>query len=168
MINVDELAQVIREVDGDHSFGSAALAEAILAKLPQFAARQPVGDQKPSAWLIHWAHHAGQPEATTSASRADAVSALTDPPRIEPLYSRPPAHAVDLARAIDIMWTWQEQLGGHVFDVRDVARTLTSPDMQAIGVDARACIDATDRNQAIVLAKREILRALTDGQAVQP
>lgn len=80
------------------------------------------------------------------------------------LYATPPAQSIDLGRALDIMWNWQEQLGGHVFDARDVVRTLTSSDMQAIGVDARACIDATDRNQAIVLAKREIVRALSSGQ----
>lgn len=79
-------------------------------------------------------------------------------------YAAPPAQGIDLGRALDIMWNWQEQLGGHVFDARDVARTLTSSDMQAIGVDARACIDATNRNQAIVLAKREIVRALSSDQ----
>lgn len=74
------------------------------------------------------------------------------------------AQGVDLGRALDIMWNWQEQLGGHVYDARDVARTLTSSDMQSIGVDAVACIDASNRNEAIVLAKREILRALIDGR----
>ncbi|HEY8331527.1 MAG TPA: hypothetical protein VIO83_09405 [Pseudomonas sp.] len=82
------------------------------------------------------------------------------PDRLDPAA----AQGIDLGRALDIMWNWQEQLGGHVFDARDVARTLTSSDMQAIGVDARACIDATNRNQAIVLAKREIVRALSSGQ----
>lgn len=75
---------------------------------------------------------------------------------------------IDLGRALEIMWNWQEQLGGHVFDARDVARTLTSSDMQAIAVDARVCIDATNRNQAIVLAKREIVRALIDGRHAAP
>lgn len=86
-----------------------------------------------------------------------------------PVYAAPPAQSIDLERALDIMWNWQEQLGGHVFDVRDVARTLTSSDMQAIGVDAKACADATDRNEAIVLAKREILRAfLASHRAAAP
>lgn len=38
---VDRLAQVIREVAGSHSLGAGALAEAILTKIPQLAARQP-------------------------------------------------------------------------------------------------------------------------------
>lgn len=44
MTNVDELAQIIRQVDGNHSLGASALAEAIIAKLPHLAARQPVGE----------------------------------------------------------------------------------------------------------------------------
>ena len=32
-LDVDELAQIIRTVDGDHSLGAGALAEAILARL---------------------------------------------------------------------------------------------------------------------------------------
>ncbi|GEM_PF-7022045 len=60
------------------------------------AVRQPVG-QEPRAWLIHWSHIPLEaPEATTSASRVDAVSALTDPPRIEPLYAAQPAQGIDL------------------------------------------------------------------------
>lgn len=48
MTTVDELAQIIRQVDGNHSLGAAALAEAIIAKLPHIAARQPVVE--PVAW----------------------------------------------------------------------------------------------------------------------
>jgi len=48
-VGVDDLAQVIRQVDGQHSLGAGALAEAILAKLSQLAARQPVGE--PVAWV---------------------------------------------------------------------------------------------------------------------
>lgn len=44
MTTVDELAQVIRQADGQHSLGAGALAEAILAKLPHLAARHPVGE----------------------------------------------------------------------------------------------------------------------------
>lgn len=43
MTTVDELAQIIRQVDGNHSIGAGALAEAIIEKLPHIAARQPVG-----------------------------------------------------------------------------------------------------------------------------
>ncbi|MCO7458446.1 hypothetical protein [Stenotrophomonas maltophilia] len=43
-ITVDDLSQVIRQVDGNHTLGAGSLAEAILAKLPHLAARQPVGE----------------------------------------------------------------------------------------------------------------------------
>jgi len=60
------------------------------------AARQPGA---PVAWLIHWSHIPLEaPEVTTSASRVDAVSALTDPPRIEPLYAASPAQGIDLGQ----------------------------------------------------------------------
>lgn len=42
MTTVDDMAQIIRQVDGNNSLGAGALAEAILSKLPQLAARQPV------------------------------------------------------------------------------------------------------------------------------
>lgn len=80
------------------------------------------------------------------------------------VYAALPAQSVDLGAAIDLMWAWQEQLGGHVYDVRDVARTLTSPTMQAIGVDPMAVECAENRGESIVLAKQEILRALIDSQ----
>jgi hypothetical protein len=63
------------------------------------AARQPGAQER--AWLIHWSHIPLEaPEATTSASRVDAVSALTDPPRIEPLYAAPPAQGIDMGQFI--------------------------------------------------------------------
>lgn len=34
MIDVDDLAQIIRQVDGNHDLGAGALAEAILDRLP--------------------------------------------------------------------------------------------------------------------------------------
>ncbi|AEK36193.1 hypothetical protein CVAR_0839 [Corynebacterium variabile DSM 44702] len=33
-VNVDDLAQIIRQVDGNHDLGAGALAEAILDRLP--------------------------------------------------------------------------------------------------------------------------------------
>lgn len=42
-LDVDDLAQAIRKVDGRHLLGAGALAEAILSELPHLAARQPVG-----------------------------------------------------------------------------------------------------------------------------
>lgn len=68
------------------------------------AARQPGA---PVAWLIHWSHIPLEaPEVTTSASRVDAVSALTDPPRIEPLYAASTAQGIDLGqlRALAVQW----------------------------------------------------------------
>lgn len=57
--------------------------------------RQPVGE--PVAWLVHWSDMPMEsPEVTRSASRISEVSALTNPPRIVPLYAAPPAQAVDL------------------------------------------------------------------------
>jgi hypothetical protein len=63
------------------------------------AARQPGA---PRAWLIHWSKiPLESPEVTTSASRVDAVNALTDRPCIEPLYAAPPAQGVDLGQFRD-------------------------------------------------------------------
>lgn len=41
---MDDLSQVIRQVDGNHTLGAGSLAEAILEKLPHLASRQPVGE----------------------------------------------------------------------------------------------------------------------------
>ena len=60
------------------------------------AARQPVGEAV--AWLVHWSDMPLEsPEVTRSASRITEVSALTNPPRIEPLYAAP-AQAGDLGQ----------------------------------------------------------------------
>lgn len=65
-----------------------------LKRLQLVAASQPGA---PVAWLIHWSHIPLEaPEVTSSASRVDAVNALTDPPRIEPLYGAAPAQDIDL------------------------------------------------------------------------
>ncbi len=56
-------------------------------------ARQPVGE--PVAWLVHWSDMPLESlEVTRSASRISEVSALTNPPRIVPLYAAPPAQPV--------------------------------------------------------------------------
>lgn len=61
------------------------------------AARQPVGE--PMAWLVHWSDMPLEsPEVTRSASRIAEVNALTNPPRIVPLYAAPPAQAVALGQ----------------------------------------------------------------------
>lgn len=76
--------------------------------IPLYAARQPVG-QEPMAWLIHWTKNEGGPEATTKASRAEAVGMLTNSPRIEPLYAAPPAQAVDLEQFRRPVETWKRK-----------------------------------------------------------
>jgi|GEM_PF-2446004 len=79
------------QYDADRAEETSALLRKAAAAL---AARQPGA---PRAWLIHWSKiPLESPEVTTSASRVDAVSALTDPPRIEPLYAAPPAQGIDL------------------------------------------------------------------------
>lgn len=86
MTTVDELAQIIRQVDGQHSLGAGSLAEAILEKLPHLAARQPVGE----------------PVAYTSEAQLNAVWVSGDGIMSQrnakwriPLYTAPPAQAVD-------------------------------------------------------------------------
>lgn len=49
-VDVNGLAQIIRQVDGNHTLGASALADAILSRAPSIAARQPVG-QEPVAYL---------------------------------------------------------------------------------------------------------------------
>lgn len=44
-VDVNGLAQIIRQVDGNHTLGASALAEAILSRAPSIAARQPVGQE---------------------------------------------------------------------------------------------------------------------------
>lgn len=83
------------------------------------------------------------------------------------LPNKPAAQGVDLGRAIDIVWTWQSALGGHVYDGRDVARTLITPDMESIGVNPDVLIGIESKNEAVVIAKREIIRALIDSQHQQ-
>lgn len=101
--------------------------------------RQPVGE--PMVWLIHWSHQCGQPEATTSASRVKAVSMLSNPPRIEPLYTSPPAQSVDLGQIIEqIAQQWDGcnyDAVGETIDVgqaiRAAGKRLANTDSQAVG-----------------------------------
>lgn len=50
-MTADELAQIIRRVDGNHSLGAGELAEAILAALPPIKA----GEAVPVAWIYELA-----------------------------------------------------------------------------------------------------------------
>lgn len=96
MTTVDELAQVIREVDGKNSLGAGALAEAIIAKLPHIAARQPVGEPRAALW-IQFAENGNIRFWTKDQDRALAESFLHARP-LTAFYASPqqPAQAVDL------------------------------------------------------------------------
>ncbi|MGN7766887.1 hypothetical protein ACTJJM_05225 [Stenotrophomonas sp. 22692] len=96
-ITVDDLSQVIRQVDGNHTLGAGSLAEAILAKLPHLAARQPVGE--PVAWMTH------HDEPMLFPTAAEASAYCEDDEQPVPLF-RSPAQAVDLGqlpRAVELL-----------------------------------------------------------------
>ncbi|MFX1725377.1 hypothetical protein [Stenotrophomonas sp. AS1] len=95
--------------------GSELAADFACALAQHLSTRQP-GAKEPRAWLIHWSHQGGHPEATTSKSRVDAVGSLTTPPRIEPLYDAPPAQGIDLHRLVPPEWI-SEQIGGQMDDL---------------------------------------------------
>lgn len=95
------------------------------------------------------------------ANRCNALRASSDAENKE----LPPL-TVGLDHAAALLWNWYIQLEGHVYDVRDVSRTLTSNGMQDIGVDPKVVIDARHKNEAVLLALREILRALAARQPV--
>ncbi|MDI9249037.1 hypothetical protein QMZ25_10600 [Stenotrophomonas sp. RS-48] len=93
-------------------------------------ARQPVGE--PVAWLVHWSDMPLESlEVTRSASRISEVSALTNPPRIVPLYAAPPAEPVDLGAVCQLAKKWM-RIGGE--DARFCAgELLTLIDGKAVG-----------------------------------
>lgn len=91
-ITVDDLSQVIRQVDGNHTLGAGSLAEAILAKLPHLAARQPVGE--PVAWMTQ------HDEPMLFPTAAEAADYCEDDEQPVPLF-RSPAQAVDLPYSLD-------------------------------------------------------------------
>ncbi|MHC1670488.1 hypothetical protein ACODUO_15110 [Stenotrophomonas maltophilia] len=98
--------------------------------------RQPVG-QEPVAWLVHWSDMPMEsPEVTRSASRISEVSALTNPPRIVPLYAASPAQAVDLAIPIAMI----DRALGHLSTALD--DTDSSPDRRpgAMVAEAIGCL----------------------------
>lgn len=60
-IDADDLAQIIRQVDGDHDLGAGALAEAILDRLPDPQIIRTVEEQEaldPDTLLMHRAYRA--------------------------------------------------------------------------------------------------------------
>jgi hypothetical protein len=97
-----------------HEYDIGGRSELLACVTEALAARQP-GAQEPRAWLIHWSHIPLEvPEVTTSASRVDAVSALTDPPRIEPLYAAPPAQGIDLGPVREFLRRRMAQWRSHL------------------------------------------------------
>ena len=111
MTTVDELAQIIRQVDGNHSLGAGALAEAIIAKLPHIAARQPVGEpvgfvlyeQQDKLVLFQGSWETDErwfwPEREQAQAAADRLHESHSFPknywRVTPVSAAPPAQAAD-------------------------------------------------------------------------
>ncbi|MEN5338957.1 hypothetical protein ABE583_03045 [Stenotrophomonas sp. TWI143] len=102
----------------------------------RMAASQLVGE--PVAWLVHWSDMPMEsPEVTRSASRISEVSALTDPPRIVPLYAAPPAQAVDLGRV-------RASLQSLLHWIDDWAETPEESGIAAIEAEAEAVLALID------------------------
>lgn len=98
-VDVNGLAQIIRQVDGNHTLGASALAEAILSRAPSIAVRQPVG-QEPAAWM--------DPDGSrvlTAKAKADASSAYRTATAgySVPLYAAQPAQVDLLRRALPFL-----------------------------------------------------------------
>lgn len=72
-ITVDELAQIIRKVDGNHSLGAAALAEAILSEIDkrQAAKKDPAPSRQQMA-VLKWIIGHGGPVSTETIPRSVA------------------------------------------------------------------------------------------------
>ncbi|KAA0684577.1 hypothetical protein DTW90_36165 [Neorhizobium sp. P12A] len=97
-IDVDALAQEIRRVDGRHSLGAGALAEALL---PFITATLSV-EQEPVAWQdknTHWSFHSAEDH-----HRYERVASL-----YRPLYAHPPTPVSSPARDEEI-----ERLKGEI------------------------------------------------------
>lgn len=143
-ISVDELAQVIRQADGQHSLGAGALAEAILAKLPHLAARQPVGEpvadagrtaaydaidrflrnnMDDAAYAVYLEHLEAlwAAVATPKKKRPYRANFPGPAPDSFPGYAAPPAQAVDLGRFRKLA-SWVANCAGH--GINDSQRRL--------------------------------------------
>jgi hypothetical protein len=105
------------------------------------AAAHLQGEAVPVAWLIYWSNIPLEaPEVTTSASRVDAVSALTGPPRIEPLYTHPqPAELNEVSGN-------SGELGTGRYDRRVdlIARLYMARDMERAGAWSYLFAEAAD------------------------
>jgi hypothetical protein len=91
-VNVDELAQIIRRVDGNHSLGAGELAEAILAALsPPIKA----GEAVPVAWILNHPHH-GERLSQAPITDGDRSLGWVD----TPLYASPQPEAYGVRAAV--------------------------------------------------------------------
>lgn len=78
-VKVDELAQEIRRVDGSHSLGAGALAEALMPFLSAFEPAAPEGQQEAvdKQWLADWQ---GRHDVVMKASAFKELSAALSRP----------------------------------------------------------------------------------------
>lgn len=138
-VDVDGLARIIREVDGAHSLGASALAEAILSRVPSIAARQPVG-QEPVCSISPY---------DLGKLQKHEIARVHPPGQGVPLYTAPPAQ-VDLA-----------QFRESVIAEYDGAAAIVSEFPDFSGVEERT----REERLAIPRAKRDRLLAIIDQQA---
>lgn len=78
-VDVNGLAQIIREVDGDHSLGASVLAEAILSRAPNISTYQSMTDERNAAsgcWRNDW--YARREEHAREMGYAGLADALDD------------------------------------------------------------------------------------------
>jgi hypothetical protein len=68
---------------------------------------------------------------------------------------------VTVAHAFDLGFEWRNVLDGHVYDGRDVGRTLTARIFDGLGVDPNVVSGFDSKADGIMKAKAEIKRALT-------
>ncbi len=157
-ISVDELAQVIRQADGQHSLGAGALAEAILAALPYLAARQPVG-QSFQAGVAEWMGQCFLPSLYSNMTeRGDRL--------LEEVLELLQAHGYDKARVPTLVdYVFGRPVGEPVQEVGGVMVTLAGYCWVA-GLDMHTAGDAelariTQPNvMAKIRAKQEAKNAL--------
>lgn len=146
-VGVDDLAQVIRQVDGQHSLGAGALAEAIFANLPHLAARQPVG-QSFQAGVSEWMDKCFLPSLYSNMTeRGDRL--------LEEVLELLQAHGYDKARVPTLVdYVFGRPVGEPAQEVGGVMVTLAGYCWVA-GLDMHAAGDAElDRiTQPEVMAK---------------
>ncbi|WP_430438955.1 hypothetical protein [Shinella sp.] len=105
MLTVDELAQEIRRVDGNHSLGAGALAEALLPFFTDaLEVGQPVAvEPEPVAWMYQFKTNAPV-LMVEKRNWAETHSEWTE----TPLYAHPPLSALVNAQAdADVVERWQ-------------------------------------------------------------